>query len=115
MPCLQIIRDMLTDPAARGACDRYIADRASRGLRSLGVCSSVDGGRIWHLVGLISLLDPPRPDSAETIRRAQGLGVEVRAALRRGCAWHKCNCGRRQHLGRRTICGPHRRLAQSIL
>ena len=35
-----------------------------------------------ELVGLISLLDPPRPDSAETIKRAQALGVEVRQTLK---------------------------------
>lgn len=56
---------------------RYIADRASRGLRSLGVAQSLDDGATWELVGLLSLLDPPRPDSAETIRLSQTLGVEV--------------------------------------
>lgn len=39
---------------------------------------SVDGGESWLLVGLISLLDPPREDSATTIHRAQELGVVVR-------------------------------------
>lgn len=57
---------------------RYIAERASRGLRSLGVAHSTDGGASWELVGLISLLDPPRPDSAETIKLANSLGVEVK-------------------------------------
>lgn len=32
---------------------RYIAERASRGLRSLGVAQSLDGGASWQLVGLI--------------------------------------------------------------
>ena len=35
-------------------------------------------GVAWTLVGLISLLDPPRTDSAETIKRALELGVQVR-------------------------------------
>ena len=56
---------------------RYIADRASRGLRSLGVAQSADGGATWELVGLISLLDPPRPDSGDTVKLARSLGVEV--------------------------------------
>ena len=73
------MRDMLTSQEARGACDRYIAERASRGLRSLGVTLSSDGGLSWELCGLLSLLDPPREDSAETIRRAQQLGVMVNA------------------------------------
>lgn len=38
---------------------------------------SLDGGNTWQLVGLISLLDPPREDSADTIERAQELGVKV--------------------------------------
>lgn len=74
----QIVRDLLEDPAARAAVDRYIAERATRGLRSLGVAKSTNGGASWELVGLISLLDPPRPDSAETIELAKSLGVEVK-------------------------------------
>jgi H+-transporting ATPase len=31
-----------------------------------------------ELVGVISLLDPPRPDSAETIRQCGELGVDVK-------------------------------------
>ncbi len=73
----QIIGDSLADAAERLTVDTYIAERASRGLRSLGVAESSDGGNTWVLVGLISLLDPPRPDSAATIKRAQALGVEV--------------------------------------
>nr|AQM50087.1 P-type ATPase HA2 [Dunaliella maritima] len=74
----QIIGDMLADPAARQACADYIAERASRGLRSLGVARSDDDGQTWSLVGLISLLDPPRPDSGETIKLAQSMGVAVK-------------------------------------
>ena len=55
----------------------YIDERASRGLRALAVANSSDDGSTWSLVGLISLLDPPREDSAETIKEAQALGVEV--------------------------------------
>ena len=74
---LQIIGDLLQDEAAKQAVEQYIADRASRGLRALGVAQSHDQGATWELVGLISLLDPPRADSAETIKHAQALGVEV--------------------------------------
>mmetsp|Transcript_8326 Transcript_8326/g.24910 ORF Transcript_8326/g.24910 Transcript_8326/m.24910 type:complete len:686 (+) Transcript_8326:251-2308(+) len=74
----QIIGNTLSSPEERAATDRYIDERASRGLRSIAVAQSADGGDTWQLVGLISLLDPPRPDSAATIRRAQELGVEVK-------------------------------------
>ncbi len=41
------------------------------------MCKSLDGEKTWELVGLISLLDPPRDDSAETIVRAQELGIQA--------------------------------------
>lgn len=35
-------------------------------------------GDPWQFVGLLPLFDPPRHDSAETIRRALSLGVNVK-------------------------------------
>ncbi|KAJ6354851.1 hypothetical protein OIU77_005447 [Salix suchowensis] len=58
---------------------------AERGLRSLAVAKqevpekSKDAtGAPWQFVGLLPLFDPPRHDSAETIRRALHLGVNVK-------------------------------------
>ncbi|BAT82237.1 hypothetical protein LR48_Vigan07g234400 [Vigna angularis] len=58
---------------------------AERGLRSLGVArqevpekSKDAAGGPWQFVGLLPLFDPPRHDSAETIRRALNLGVNVK-------------------------------------
>ncbi|KAL4312346.1 hypothetical protein GQ457_01G039620 [Hibiscus cannabinus] len=58
---------------------------ADRGLRSLAVAKqnvpekTKDGqGDPWRFVGLLPLFDPPRHDSAETIRRALDLGVNVK-------------------------------------
>ncbi|CAI0438749.1 unnamed protein product [Linum tenue] len=58
---------------------------AERGLRSLGVArqevpekNKDSPGGPWQLVGLLPLFDPPRHDSAETIRRALHLGVNVK-------------------------------------
>ncbi|KAL8467773.1 hypothetical protein ACS0TY_031131 [Phlomoides rotata] len=58
---------------------------AERGLRSLAVSrqevpekSKESPGGAWQFVGLLSLFDPPRHDSAETIRRALNLGVNVK-------------------------------------
>lgn len=58
---------------------------ANRGLRSLGVAtqtvperSKESVGAAWKFVGLLPLFDPPRHDSAETIRRALNLGVNVK-------------------------------------
>ncbi|CAK9149397.1 unnamed protein product [Ilex paraguariensis] len=58
---------------------------AERGLRSLAVAlqkvpagNKDSPGGPWKFVGLLPLFDPPRHDSAETIRRALDLGVSVK-------------------------------------
>ncbi|EXC32057.1 Plasma membrane ATPase 4 [Morus notabilis] len=58
---------------------------AERGLRSLAVArqevpekTKESAGAPWQFVGLLPLFDPPRHDSAETIRRALNLGVNVK-------------------------------------
>ncbi|KAI5410153.1 hypothetical protein KIW84_055580 [Lathyrus oleraceus] len=58
---------------------------AERGLRSLAVSrqevpekTKENAGGPWQFVGLLSLFDPPRHDSDETIRRALYLGVNVK-------------------------------------
>ncbi|KZV56510.1 plasma membrane ATPase 3 [Dorcoceras hygrometricum] len=58
---------------------------AERGLRSLAVAyqevpekTKESTGGPWQFIGLMPLFDPPRHDSAETIRRALDLGVNVK-------------------------------------
>ncbi|KAL2630277.1 hypothetical protein R1flu_014963 [Riccia fluitans] len=63
-----------------------IIDRfAERGLRALGVAiqevperSKSSAGGPWTFCGLMPLFDPPRHDSADTIRRALELGIQVK-------------------------------------
>jgi H+-transporting ATPase len=50
---------------------------ASRGFRALGVAKTDALGN-WNLVGLFALCDTPREDSKETIKSAQGMGVNVK-------------------------------------
>ncbi|KAK4557770.1 hypothetical protein RGQ29_007509 [Quercus rubra] len=57
---------------------------AERGLQSLGVAQQEvpadtkdSPGRPWEFVGLLTLFDPPRHDSAETIRKALDLGDQL--------------------------------------
>ncbi|CBI25616.3 unnamed protein product, partial [Vitis vinifera] len=66
---------------AHSIIDNY----ADRGLRSLAVARQTipektkeSAGKPWEFVGLLPLFDPPRHDSAETIRRALNLGVNVK-------------------------------------
>jgi hypothetical protein len=61
--------------ANKGAIEAQITavvnDLASRGFRSLGVAYSPgDGPENWEYLGVLSLFDPPRPDSALTIKQA---------------------------------------------
>ncbi|CAG8484979.1 13284_t:CDS:2, partial [Dentiscutata heterogama] len=57
---------------------RAVNALAARGLRALGVARTTGDNDNYELVGMISLLDPPRPDSAETIRRCNSYGVDVK-------------------------------------
>jgi len=49
---------------------------ASKGYRALGVVKEENGA--WSYVGLLAIYDPPREDSAETIKTAQEMGVNVK-------------------------------------
>jgi len=59
---------------AQAAVDGF----ASKGYRTLGVARSDDDGKSWAFLGLLSLFDPPREDSAETIAKAEAHGVDVK-------------------------------------
>jgi len=50
---------------------------ASRGYRTIGVAVAQGDGP-WVFLGILPLLDPPRPDSKSTIARAREYGVEVK-------------------------------------
>jgi len=56
-----------------------VNDLAKRGLRALGIAKTdpKDNNR-WKLIGFISLLDPPRPDTKETIEKCRNLGVKIK-------------------------------------
>jgi len=56
---------------------KMVDEAGIRGFRTLGIGKKDTDGK-WHYVGLIDLEDPPRDDSAETIRQAKELGVEVK-------------------------------------
>ncbi|XP_065849970.1 ATPase 8, plasma membrane-type-like [Euphorbia lathyris] len=69
----------------RKKAHKVIDSFADRGLRSLAVSRQIvpektkeSPGEAWEFVGLLPLFDPPRHDSAETIRRALDLGVNVK-------------------------------------
>jgi H+-transporting ATPase len=57
--------------------DESIDKFATKGYRALGVAKTDAQGK-WLFAGLIALYDPPREDSAETIKTAQSMGIDVK-------------------------------------
>lgn len=52
-------------------------DLGRRGIRSLAVARTNDEGK-WQMLGILTFLDPPRPDTKITIERAMEYGVDVK-------------------------------------
>ncbi|GAB4850041.1 Plasma membrane ATPase 4 [Ancistrocladus abbreviatus] len=81
----QIIELANLGAEARNRAHSIIDKFADRGLRSLAIARQTvpeknkeSPGSPWKFVALLPLFDPPRHDSAETIRRALHLGVNVK-------------------------------------
>jgi H+-transporting ATPase len=56
--------------------NQMVEELSLKGYRALGVAKSVDDTDNLQFVGLLSLADPPRPDSRDMIERAKKLGVK---------------------------------------
>ena len=73
----QVILDMSSDKEEVGQKVKEKVDSlASKGYRALGVCVEENGK--YRFAGLLGLYDPPHEDSAETIKTANSLNVEVK-------------------------------------
>ena len=57
--------------------NQVIESYAKRGYRALGVART-DAQQNWQFLGILSLFDPPRPDSKITIEAAHKLGVPLK-------------------------------------
>jgi H+-transporting ATPase len=73
----QVVLSLVNDKGVEGAVNEDVNSFAAKGYRALGVART-DGGKDWHWVGLIALSDPPREDSAATIKTAESLGIAVK-------------------------------------
>jgi H+-transporting ATPase len=58
--------------------NKFVDEYASKGYRALGVAKTLNGKEEFQFIGLIGLFDPPREDSAETIKTAQDMGMNVK-------------------------------------
>ena len=56
---------------------KQIDEFAAKGFRTLGTAKTDEHGK-WKYAGLIPLFDPPRDDSAETIKTASNMGINVK-------------------------------------
>jgi len=54
-----------------------IEDLAARGVRCLAVARTLSDGE-WYMAGILTFLDPPRPDTKATIARSRQYGVAVK-------------------------------------
>lgn|GEM_PF-2488571 len=74
----QAILSLVADKEVVGTDVAAIVDSfASKGYRALGVAKTDEKGK-WQFIGLVALYDPPREDSAETLKVAQSMGVHVK-------------------------------------
>jgi H+-transporting ATPase len=76
-----IIVKLTTDKNVIDQVERDMHGFGERGMRSLAVAiAEVVGNQPlnWKVLGLLTFLDPPRPDTKDTIDRARTYGVEVK-------------------------------------
>jgi H+-transporting ATPase len=83
-----VILKLCGDTNEESAAHHAITEMARHGLRALAVAKSKpitgtwkdikDDSLQWELCGILSLLDPPRPDSQHTIEHCQHHGLQVK-------------------------------------
>ena len=67
-------------PDAQDVAEKYrsaVTDLAGRGARSLAIARK-RGTDKWELLGLLPLVDPPRPDIASTLQLATAFGISIK-------------------------------------
>jgi H+-transporting ATPase len=73
-----IVLDMCNpDTATRMKVVGGVQELADRGYRALGVARTNDNDE-WEFLGVLSLFDPPREDTKDTIEKAISMGIPVK-------------------------------------
>merc|ERR1712025_63448 len=65
------------DAATKKAIEKDVTELGKRGIRAIAVAKTDEGG-VWRMMGLLTFLDPPRPDTKETVRLSRENGVAVK-------------------------------------
>lgn len=73
----QAILKLVDNKDVESKVNKTVEDFAEKGHRPLGVARTDEHGK-WQYIGLLAISDSPREDSAEVIKTAQSLGVNVK-------------------------------------
>lgn len=74
-----IILKLVEDPQVHHAVETKVTGFGTRGIRCLAVARTTNEDmNKWEMCGLLTFLDPPRPDTKHTIERAMEYGVDVK-------------------------------------
>merc|ERR1711988_1921503 len=65
------------DAATKKNIEKDVTELGKRGIRAIAVAKTDEQG-VWRMMGLLTFLDPPRPDTKETVRLAKENGVAVK-------------------------------------
>jgi len=71
------------DAATAKKIEHDVTELGKRGIRAIAVAKTeslgaTKDGDVWKMMGLLTFLDPPRPDTKETVRLAREYGVAVK-------------------------------------
>ena len=73
----QAIVELVGDGDWQAPVEARVEELAARGFRALAVAQAQGDGP-WQMLGVLSLFDPPRPDSRATVASAAQLGVPLK-------------------------------------
>jgi H+-transporting ATPase len=73
-----IMKLLVEDDPSKDAVEADVARLGECGIRSLAVAFTDPDTGIWHMAGLLTFLDPPRPDTKQTLHDARELGVQIK-------------------------------------
>merc|ERR1740127_65390 len=65
------------DAATKKKIEGDVTALGKRGIRAIAVAKTDESG-VWRMMGLLTFLDPPRPDTKETVRLSRENGVAVK-------------------------------------
>merc|ERR1711871_1230763 len=64
-------------PEVKKQVEKDVTELGKRGIRAIAVAKTDTSG-VWRMMGLLTFLDPPRPDTKETVRLSRENGVAVK-------------------------------------